>query len=120
FDPTSTIWAEPCASKWVKRPRALRVMAGAIINTMRIPPRLVGLLALLLITAAPRGFGQALPDLGSAGDATLSPALERRLGESIMREIRFREPTYVDDPEVSEYLATLGGRLTQVSVGARQ
>jgi predicted Zn-dependent protease len=89
---------------------------------MRIPPRFAGLLALLLIVAAPRGFGQAqtLPDLGSAGDATLSPVLERRLGESIMRDIRFREPTYVDDPEVSEYLATLGGRLTQASVGARQ
>jgi predicted Zn-dependent protease len=37
-----------------------------------------------------------------------------------MRDIRFREPTYVDDPEVSEYLATLGSRLTQASVGARQ
>jgi len=70
---------------------------------MRIPPRFAGLLALLLIVAAPRGFGQAqtLPDLGSAGDATLSPVLERRLGESIMRDIRFREPTYVDDPETT-------------------
>jgi len=87
---------------------------------MRIPPRFAGLVALLLITAAPRGFGQALPDLGSVGDATLSPALERRLGESIMRDIRFRDPSYVDDPEVSEYLATLGGRLAQASVGARQ
>ena len=71
------------------------------------------------IALAPRAFGQALPDLGSVGDATLSPALERRLGESIMRDIRFREPAYVDDPEIAEYLANLGGRLAQGS-GARQ
>jgi predicted Zn-dependent protease len=87
---------------------------------MRFPSRLACLMAAALAAAAPRGFGQALPDLGSVGDATLSPVLERRLGESIMRDIRFREPTYVDDPEVSEYLATLGSRLTQASVGARQ
>src|SRR5712692_8314332 len=71
------------------------------------------------IALAPRAFGQALPDLGSVGDATLSPALERRLGENIMRDIRFREPAYVDDPEIAEYLANLGGRLAQGS-GARQ
>ena len=82
---------------------------------MRIPPFLV----VVCIAAAPRAWGQALPDLGSAGDATLSPAMERRLGEQVMRDIRFREPSYVDDPEVSEYLATLGNRLTQAA-GARQ
>jgi predicted Zn-dependent protease len=87
---------------------------------MRIPSRLACLTAAALAATAPRGFGQALPDLGSAGDATLSPQMERRLGEAVMRDIRFREPSYVDDPEVSEYLATLGGRLVQASPGARQ
>jgi predicted Zn-dependent protease len=37
-----------------------------------------------------------------------------------MREIRYRDPTYVDDPEVTDYLASLGSRLTQFSAGARQ
>ena len=87
---------------------------------MRFPSRFAWFAAVALATCAPRGFGQALPDLGSAGDAGLSPQMERRLGEQVMRDIRFRDPSYVDDPEVSEYLATLGSRLTQVAVGARQ
>src|SRR5215468_2679845 len=40
-----------------------------------------------------------LPDLGESAQAELTPQLERRIGESIMREIR-RDPNYVDDPEV--------------------
>ena len=77
-------------------------------------------LVAVCIAVAPRAWGQSLPDLGSAGDATLSPQVERRLGESVMRDIRFRDPSYLDDPEVSEYLTTLGDRLVQASVGARQ
>ena len=65
-------------------------------------------------------FAQSLPDLGGAGDAGLSPQTERRIGEAIMREIRFREPNYLDDPEITDYLATLGGRLAQHAAGARQ
>ena len=77
-------------------------------------------LVAVCIAVAPRAWGQQLPDLGSAGDDTLSPQMERRLGEQVMRDIRFRDPSYLDDPEVSEYLATLGSRLVQASVGARQ
>jgi predicted Zn-dependent protease len=91
-------------------------MAGRYHKHMRNPSLLVA----VCIAMAPRAWGQQLPDLGSAGDATLSPQLERRLGESLMRDIRFREPSYVDDAEVSEYLATLGSRLAQASPGARQ
>jgi predicted Zn-dependent protease len=70
--------------------------------------------------AAAGAFAQALPDLGGAGDAGLAPQTERRIGESIMREIRFREPQYLDDPEVTDYLQTLGARLAQHAAGARQ
>src|SRR5947207_3151550 len=45
--------------------------------------------------------------------------MERRIGETIVAEIRSRDPTYVEDPEVSDYLGSLGARLTQVMVGAR-
>src|SRR5258707_2085353 len=76
-------------------------------------PNLGGTGPLPAQTAAP------LPNLGGAGDSVLSPQTERRLGESIMREIRSREPAYVEDPEVSEYLSALGARLTQVMSGAR-
>lgn len=71
------------------------------------------------VALAPRAFAQNLPDLGSAGDSVLSPQMERRLGESIVRDIRFREPAYIDDPEISEYLGNLGAQLTQVTAGAR-
>jgi beta-barrel assembly-enhancing protease len=78
-------------------------------------------IAFFVVVAAllPRAWAQSLPDLGGPGDAALAPALERRIGESIVREIR-RDPTYVDDAEVSEYLASLGARLTQASGGGRQ
>src|SRR6266850_445605 len=71
------------------------------------------------VALAPRAFAQNLPDLGSAGDSVLSPQMERRLGESIVRDIRFREPAYIDDPEIAEYLGNLGAQLTQVTAGAR-
>jgi predicted Zn-dependent protease len=65
-------------------------------------------------------FAQALPDLGGGADGGLSPQMERRIGESIMRDIRFREPNYLDDPEIADYLGSLGGRLAQNAAGARQ
>ena len=76
------------------------------------------LLLLCLLPAAPV-LGQSLPDLGGTADAGLPPQVERRIGESIMREIRFREPNYLDDPEISDYLANLGARLTQTASGPR-
>ena len=80
--------------------------------------RRVVLLLVLALALAPRAFAQStvqsLPDLGSEG--VLTPQMERKLGEQIMREIRFQDPQYVDDPEISDYLAQLGSRLT----GARQ
>jgi predicted Zn-dependent protease len=83
---------------------------------MRITARLAGLLLLL----APCAFSQPLPDLGSVADSTLTPQMERRIGESIVREARLREPTYVDDPEVADYLASIGARISQAMPGARQ
>lgn len=56
-----------------------------------------------------------LPDLGESSRAELSPQLERRIGESIMNEIRLREPTYVDDPDINDYLGRLGRRLVEAS-----
>jgi len=67
----------------------------------------------------PRALAQtSLPDLGGAGETTISPQVERRIGESIMREIR-RDGAYIDDAEVSDYLGNVGARLTQETAGAR-
>jgi predicted Zn-dependent protease len=71
------------------------------------------------LSAAPCAFSQALPDLGSAGDVVLSAQMERRIGESVMQDIR-HDPDYLDDPEISDYLAKLGGQLVQANPAARQ
>jgi predicted Zn-dependent protease len=56
-----------------------------------------------------------LPDLGESARADLSPQLERRIGQSIMNDIRLHEPTYVDDEEINDYLRQFGGRLVAAS-----
>ena len=77
-------------------------------------------LAAAAILLAPRAFAQqTLPDLGG-GDFAISPQLERRIGETIVREIRFREPSYIDDPEAEDYLKNLGNRLAAANPAIRQ
>lgn len=86
--------------------------------------RFRALLLAAFLAFLPRAFAQLqsapLPDLGDAGSSELSLQTERRIGESIMREIRLREPSYLDDPEVTEYLNGLGARLLAAAPGARQ
>ena len=68
---------------------------------------LLCLLAVLPLQATP---ADTLPDLGDVSQATLSPAQERGIGYNIMRQIR-QSPSYLDDPEVSDYLNSVGYRL---------
>src|SRR5450631_163335 len=50
-------------------------------------------LVAMLAFAMPMASGQvSLPDLGDSSASVLSPQLERKLGESVMRDIRFNEP----------------------------
>ena len=76
-------------------------------------------LLLLLLLCVPRVLAQALPELGDASATAITPANERLLGESIMRQVR-RDPSYLDDPEVADYANSLGRRLTASSDAARQ
>jgi predicted Zn-dependent protease len=84
---------------------------------------LIWLLAASL-AVLPLAFAQnspaQLPDLGDASGSELSLQTERKIGESIVRDIRFREPSYLDDPEVAEYLNGLGARLSSAGRAARQ
>jgi len=48
-----------------------------------------------------------LPELGDVSRTTITLQQERQLGEQIMREIR-ASPLYLDDPEVADYVNTLG------------
>lgn len=78
---------------------------------------LAHLLAALLLVASP-ALPQTLPDLGDPSQIALSPEQERQLGEEIMREIR-ADRSYLDDPELTDYLNALGYRLAG-GAGVRQ
>ncbi|WP_438938320.1 M48 family metalloprotease [Achromobacter ruhlandii] len=81
---------------------------------------IIGICAALALPALPAtAWAQpvGLPSMGAASAADLSPALERSLGEAIMSQGR-RDPTYVDDPELSQYLTTMGRKLAAFSPGA--
>lgn len=58
----------------------------------------------------PRALADGLPDLGDSSQAVFSPQEERRIGESIMSDIR-RSSDLLDDAEVTDYLNALGARL---------
>lgn len=78
-------------------------------------------LALLLCLALARPAAAIdLPDLGDVAASDLSPLAERRLGQSIMQDIRARDPAWLDDPEVEEYLEGLGRRLVAASPNPEQ
>ena len=51
---------------------------------------------------------RGLPSLGDAGDMT--PLEERKLGDTIIREL-YRDPDYIDDPVVGEYVDGIWRRL---------
>jgi hypothetical protein len=51
-----------------------------------------------------------LPDLGDESQSLISPVQERKLGESVVREIR-AAGAYLEDPEVNDYLNELGYRM---------
>lgn len=82
---------------------------------MRIAAFCLGL-ALLV----PQVQAQTLPELGDASGALLSPYLERKLGEQAMQEIRSRDPAFLDDPELTEYVNEIGRRIVAASPEARQ
>ncbi|MBS1196414.1 MAG: Peptidase Ste24p [Proteobacteria bacterium] len=56
-----------------------------------------------------------LPELGDAASEELSLAMEKRIGQQIMHDIRAREPSYLDDTEIEGYLNQIGSRLAAAS-----
>lgn len=74
----------------------------------------------IILVCLPRAFAQGLPELGDSSSIVLTPQLERRIGEEAYRDIRFREPNFVDDPEVTSYVRELGARLAAAADDSRQ
>ncbi|MCE1241723.1 M48 family metalloprotease [Oryzomicrobium sp.] len=70
----------------------------------------------LLLAFGPSGplRAEGLPDLGDAAQADVSPQMEKKVGEQIFNDIR-RDPDYLNDPEITDYLNRIGGRLTAAS-----
>ena len=88
-------------------------MARDWIHRYRRTARL-GLLLAVLQLGLP-GLAQApLPALGDG--AEMSPSAERRLGDRIARSL-YRDPAYLDDPVLAEYVQAIWQRLL---AGARQ
>ncbi len=80
--------------------------------------RLLRILAALLL-AAPLATADNLPDLGDVSRATLSPQQERAIGNAVMMSIR-ADRSYYDDPELTQYLNSLGYRLVAASADSSQ
>ncbi|HEY8607453.1 MAG TPA: M48 family metalloprotease [Noviherbaspirillum sp.] len=75
-------------------------------------------LALPVLAIAPHVQAQNLPSLGDTEREELSPVMERKLGEQIMRDIR-RDRDYLDDEAVLEYLNNFGATLLAAAPEAR-
>ncbi len=61
----------------------------------------------------------SLPDLGDVSQAVLSPAQERKLGDSALLELR-ASGMYLNDPEINAYLNELGQRLASSLPGVKR
>ncbi|QCP12014.1 beta-barrel assembly-enhancing protease [Pseudoduganella umbonata] len=96
------------------------------VNAIRFPRRFLLSLAVSLAVSSisPAARAQAptnvpsLPSLGDTSREALSPIIERKLGEEIMRDIRFNRD-YLDDPPIIDYLNNLGNTLVTARPGAR-
>ncbi len=64
----------------------------------------------LCAASAPTALDLNLPNLGSSADAELTPIEEYKLGTQLMAQVR-NDPTYMPDPEITEYLNRLGYQL---------
>lgn len=83
---------------------ARQIMAAALSLTFLLPA--------MPLRAQPVG----LPSMGTASSADLPPMLERQLGEAIMAQGR-RDPTYINDPELRQYLTTMARKLSAFAPG---
>jgi beta-barrel assembly-enhancing protease len=95
------------------------IFTESLSATLRFLSKIVRAILPVAVVVAfgcvPFALADELPDLGESARADLSPQLERKIGESIMNDIRLHEPTYVDDQEINDYLNRLGNRLVAAS-----
>lgn len=94
----------------------------SVLPRFRVRLRTVCLASLLAVSFSagmPQPvYAQSLPSLGSGDGGELSPLMERRIGEQIMRDIR-RDRNYLDDAPLIEYLNNFGAMLVAAHPEAR-
>lgn len=83
----------------------------------RIRKSLAAILAISIACAPVPAYTASteLPELGDAAHEVLPPQLQRKLGAEFYNEIRLREPSYIDDPEIAGYVNRVGRRLVSAS-----
>lgn len=86
-----------------------RLIAAAIAVSCVVP-----MLSVPSLSAA-----QNLPSLGDTDREELSPSMERKLGEQVMRDIR-RDKDYLNDAPLLEYLNNFGANLVAARPEARE
>ena len=72
--------------------------------------KFIALFTATCLVAQPTLAANDLPDLGESAQSVFTPQQERALGNNIMAEIRAYKD-YDDDPEVVDYLNSIGNRL---------
>jgi predicted Zn-dependent protease len=111
----SLLLANPISVHPATRPRGLpSVLLAAVLSV-----QLVLMPSLSLAQTPQNGIATpVLPNLGDTEREDLSPLQERKLGEEIMRDIR-RDPDYLDDAPLLEYLDKFGNGLVAARPEAR-
>ncbi|MGH8233216.1 MAG: M48 family metalloprotease [Rhodanobacteraceae bacterium] len=87
-----------------------------------LPPHFLLTFAATLALSLPAAAQQSdvrLPSLGSSADTMMSPQEASQYGEEFLRELRAAH-LVLDDPQVDQYLHTLGYRLASVSADPTQ
>ena len=79
----------------------------------------IKILLTCVLFAVPAAIGQNLPDLGDVSQSEMTALQERRLGESIMLEVR-SDPSYSEDTEITDYLNSIGNKMVGASSDSRQ
>lgn len=72
--------------------------------------KFIAIFTAFCLVAQPALAANDLPDLGDSAQSVFTPQQEKALGNNIMAEIRAYKD-YDDDPEVVDYLNSLGNRL---------
>jgi len=81
---------------------------------MHLTQRLIALALACALAVQPVGADE-LPELGDVASNDFSLSTEKKIGQQIMHDIRWREPSYLDDADIETYLSQLGNRLAAVS-----